>query len=303
MTDSSDVTASNNYIDAELVTRLKSVEEAFDADVIACVHGIAPPFDDIIRQRMDDLQDKRENLLVILETDGGSIETTERIAEVFRHHYSGEVSFAVPNFAMSAGTILVMSGDRILMDYYSILGPIDPQIRNPRGEIVPGLGYIEKYNELIEKSERGQLSNAELAFLLDKFDPAHLHWMEQAREHGVDLLKKWLVENKFKNWTETSSRKLAVTHDMKVQRAKEIADKLNNTTLWRSHARGLSISIVKNELNLHVEDFGADPALADFKAALAGYYRLLKDYMGRRGWSHIVQTREGRFVFGDGRYV
>ncbi|WP_414521440.1 SDH family Clp fold serine proteinase, partial [Umezakia ovalisporum] len=74
---------------------------------------------------MDELENKKRHLLVILETEGGSIETTERIADVFRHHYPlGEVSFLIPNFAMSAGTILVMSGDRILMDYYSVLGPI-----------------------------------------------------------------------------------------------------------------------------------------------------------------------------------
>lgn len=120
MADLTDVTASNSYIDGEIVERLKRLEECCNADVITCIHSIDAPFDDIIRQSMDDLKDKKENLLVILETDGGSIETTERIADVFRHHYSnGEVSFVIPNFAMSAGTILVMSGDRIMMDYYS----------------------------------------------------------------------------------------------------------------------------------------------------------------------------------------
>lgn len=295
-------TGSDTYIDGELVTRLKALEDVFDADVIACIHPIMSPMDDVIRQKMDDLKGKRPNLLVILETDGGSIETTERIADVFRHHYKGEVSFVIPNYAMSAGTILVMSVDRILMDYYSILGPIDPQIRNPQGDVVPGLGYIEKFNQLITKSRRGSLTGAELAFLLDKFDPAHLHWLEQAREHGVDLLKKWLVEYKFKNWTKTEKRKIAVTQAMKTKRAKEIADKLNNTKLWRSHARGLSISIIRNELNLLVEDFGTDPGLAEFQEKLAAYYRLLKDYMIRRSWDWVIQTRDSRFVFGERAY-
>lgn len=86
----SDVTASNSYIDAELVDRLKRVEDCFNADVITCVHPIMAPMDDVIRTRMDELTNKRPNLLVILETEGGSIETTERIADVFRHHYKGE---------------------------------------------------------------------------------------------------------------------------------------------------------------------------------------------------------------------
>lgn len=295
--EANDVTASNHYIDAEIVERLKRIEEVFNADVITCIHPLASPMDDIIRTTMDELPNKRENLLVVLETDGGSIETTERIADVFRHHYKGEVSFLIPNFAMSAGTILVMSGDRILMDYYSILGPIDPQVPNSEGEMVPGMGYIEKFKELVDKSSKGQLSSAELAFLLDKFDPARLHWLEQAREHGVDLLKKWLVQRKFKNWTKTASRKVTVTEPMKTKRAKEIADKLNNTKLWRSHGRGLSINVVRDTLKLVVEDYGTDQVHEELNKRVTAYYRLLKDYMARRGWNIVVQTRHNKITF------
>lgn len=137
MAETSDVTTSDKYIESELVERSKGSKIPLGADVIICVHPIFEPFDDFIRQHMDDLSNKRPNLLVILETSGGSIETTERIVTVFRHHYAGEISFLIPNQAMSAGTILVMSGDRILMDYYSVLGPIDPQIQNHKG----GIGF------------------------------------------------------------------------------------------------------------------------------------------------------------------
>lgn len=297
MSDSAEVTASNSYIDSELVDRLGKVEDCFDADLLTCIHPIMPPFDDIIREHMDDLQNKKPNLLVLLETEGGSIETTERIVTVLRHHYAGEISFIIPNQAMSAGTILVMSGDRILMDYYSTLGPIDPQILNKNNDWVPGLGYLEKYNEIIEKSEKDMLTNAELAFLLDKFDPAHLHWLEQAREHSVDLLKEWLVRFKFKNWSRTRDRGVVVTEEMRVERAGHVANLLNDTKRWRSHGRGLSIDVVRNDLKLEVEDFGADPALEEFKKKVTSYYRLLKDYMGRRSWTLMVQTRGSRFTF------
>lgn len=296
MSEPQDVTESNSYIQAEVVTRLRLIEEAFGADVIALIHPIAGPFDDIIRTSIDNLQEKRENLLVILETEGGSIETTERIADVFRHHYSGEVSFLIPNFAMSAGTILVMSGDRILMDYYSVLGPIDPQVQNADGAWVPGMGYIEKFRELVDRSAEGTLTPAELAFLLDKFDPATLHWLEQAREHGIDLLKKWLVQYKFKDWHETEDRGVAVTADMKIARAAEIADKLNDTRVWRSHGRGISLAVARRDLNLKIEDYGTEPQHSELNKRVSAFYRLLKDYMQRRGWSYAVHTREGRFV-------
>ncbi len=297
MRETDDVIESNSYIEAELVERLKRIEEIFKADVITLVHPIRSPFDDIIRQRMDELQDKKEDLLVILETEGGSIETTERIANVFRHHYpSGEISFLIPNLAMSAGTILVMSGDRILMDYYSVLGPIDPQVRNADGAWVPGMGYLEKFREFVDKSNKQGLSQAELAFFIDKFDPAHMHWLEQAREHSVDLLEKWLVQYKFKDWNKTETSKKPVTDAMKTKRARDIAEKLNDTRVWRSHGRGLSIDVIRGELNLKIEDYGTESQHSDLKKRVDAYYRLLKDYMAGRAWAYAVQTRDGRFV-------
>jgi hypothetical protein len=294
-TDGEALTASNQFIENELCNRLCEIEQLANADTITCIFPIQRPFDDFIRNMVEDIDQRRQNLLVILETDGGSIETTERIADVFRYHYHGEISFLIPNFAMSAGTILVMSGDRILMDYYSILGPIDPQMLNADGQYVPALGYLIKFEELVRKSKRTQLSHAELAFLLDKFDPAQLHQLEQAREHAVDLLKQWLVKYKFKNWDVTETRGIPVTEAMKIKRAKEIAEKLNNTRLWRSHGRGISMDVIGRNLNLKVEDFGSLPHLADLNRAVRSYYRLTWDYMQRRGIEFVIHTRKGLF--------
>lgn len=288
-----DTHSTQRYVQAELTRRLQSIGEHLQSDVLTCIHPIGPPFDDLIRDYVEDMNPKREKLLVVLETNGGSIETAERIADVFRRHYPKEVSFLIPNFAMSAGTVLVMSGDAIYMDYYSIMGPIDPQIRNREGTgYVPALGYLEKYNELVKKSKKGGLSQAELAFLIEKFDPADLHRFEQARDHSVDLLKKWLVKYKFKNWDRTRGRNLKVTVAMRESRAAEIARKLNDTRKWRSHGRGLSIDVVERDLNLMVENFGTDPTL---NKRVRAYYRLLQDYLGGRQQSGVLHTHQ-RFM-------
>ncbi len=195
---------------------------------------------------------------------------------------------------MSAGTILVMSGDTIYMDYYSVLGPIDPQIRNREGSYVPALGYLEKYNELVTKSKKGGLSQAELALFVQKFDLAELHRFEQARDHSVDLLKKWLVKYKFKNWTTTRDRGIAVTATMREKRAADIARKLNETKRWRSHGRGLSIGVIEEELNLMVENFGANDAL---NRSVRAYYRLLQDYLASREHTNVLHGPRSFFSF------
>lgn len=150
---------SNSYIEQELHARLQVIGDILRADMIACLCPIIPPFDDFIRDALEDLEDGRKrSLAVILETGGGYIETAERIADTLRHHYR-EVNFLVPNQAMSAGTVLVMCGDNILMDYYSTLGPIDPQIQNKMNpaDFIPALGYLAKYEELMRRSAEGTL--------------------------------------------------------------------------------------------------------------------------------------------------
>jgi hypothetical protein len=293
-----DVTASNTYVETELTVRLKAVSAATKTDVLAMICPITMPLDDIIRNAVEDYKakskTKNDNVFVIIETEGGSIETAERIADLLRYHWKGEVSFIIPNFAMSAGTILVMSGDHIYMDYYSILGPIDPQVRRAgTGKWVPALGYLDKYKALIDSSNKGTLSAAELTFLIEKFDPAELHQFEQARDLSIDLLKKWLVKYKFKNWKKTGTKKKTVTLAMKEQRASEIAKLLNETKKWKTHGRGLSIEVVRKELFLVVEDFGANAAL---NKAVRSYYRLLQDYMMRRDHQLVIQTPENYFA-------
>ena len=69
------------------------------------------------------------------------------------------------------------------LDYYSVLGPIDPQMENENDRFVSGLGYLAKFEELtgkINTASSPDAVRAELAYLLKKFDPAELFDLEQA---------------------------------------------------------------------------------------------------------------------------
>ena len=114
-------TSANSLIEDQLHLRLRSVEEAFDADALTAIGNIVNPIDDLVRQAIEDRVDRGKSLAFILETQGGYIETAERIADVLRHYYE-RVEFVIPNFAMSAGTVLAMAGDAIHMDFFSVLG-------------------------------------------------------------------------------------------------------------------------------------------------------------------------------------
>lgn len=251
------------------------------------LHGsITGGIDHLIRESVEERIHRspdQTSLTVVLTTGGGYIEVTQRIVETIRHHYR-YVNFVIPDVAYSAGTVLAMSGDSIYMDYFSRLGPIDPQVENAKGELIPALGYLERYGALLKKAEDGEITLAEVQLLIDGFNQAELYMYDQARELSISLLKKWLVEYKFREWTETETRKLPVTRSDKEERAEDIARQLSDTGRWHSHGHGISATVLYEELNLKIDDFGNDQKL---KLAIHDYHTLLTDYLSKTGMSAV----------------
>jgi ClpP class serine protease len=246
--------------------------------------------EDFIRNAVEDLaeqKNKKRKLVFILETDGGYAEVVRRISDALRHHYR-VVDFLIPNHAMSAGTILAMSGDAIYMDYHSVLGPIDPQVENQEGKSIPALGYLVRYEELLDKANNGTISTAEMGILLN-FDQGNLYSYQQARDLAVALLEEWLVKYKFKDWKSTETTRTKVTLQMKRNRAKQIGQKLNDVKTWNSHGLGISMERLRRELNLKIDDFGEDPELHHH---VRRYHTLLKDYMNLNRHRSVVHTTE-----------
>lgn len=219
-------------------------------------------------------------LVIILDTGGGSVESVEKMVEITRHFYQ-EVYFIVPDSAMSAGTIWCMSGDKIYMDYASSLGPIDPQVLSQERKWVPALGYLDKVEEIIQKSRDGTVTQAEL-MMLNGLDIAELKRYEEAKELSKDLLKKWLVEYKFRDWhVHQSNQALAgqvVTKDQKIERAEEIASALSDNKKWHSHSRTIGINTLIYDLRLKIEDYTENE---DLSSNLRVLHRLLIEYRAK----------------------
>jgi len=263
-----------------------------NADVFALKAPMMPPVDDMVRVEIEGIKERnsksKERLVVIVETNGGFAETVERIVSAFRRHYS-IVEFIIPNYAYSAGTLLVLSGDEIYMDYYSVLGPIDPQYQSENGESVPSMGYLAKFQELLETVNSPPTAadgtekkvTAELALLVKKFDPAKLFHIEQSIAHAKSLLRDWLPKYKFKDWNKTTTQGLDVSDVDRQARAEKIAETLGNAQRWHSHGRGISIrELGSDEIKLQIKNFGDDPKL---NAAIRQYHGLFIDYLLRKG--------------------
>jgi membrane-bound ClpP family serine protease len=276
-----------------LYEKLLQIESYFNADVLAyngpIYDGVENGFLSLIEE-LTSVPDKKEKLIVVLTTTGGSVMAVERYVNIIRQHYS-IVEFVVPDCAYSAGTIFCMSGDNIHMDYFSVLGPIDPQVQNKDGNWVAALGYLDKVNEAIERSKNDTITELEFGMVKD-LDLADLRMYEQAKDLTIQLLKKWLVKYKFKDWDkhQTTPALLGkeVTLAEKECRAEEIAKRLNKNDEWNSHGRPINIETLK-EMGLKIEDYSSNITL---RALIRDYYDLQADYVQSNKLPIFVQTKK-----------
>lgn len=279
----------NKALKALLNSTLAELENKIDSDVLTYYGPIVDGNENALLDIVEDLakdMNKKEQLAIVLTTTGGSAMAVERYVNIIRKHYQ-KIVFIIPDYAYSAGTIFSMSGDEIWMDYFSVLGPIDPQVKNKEGNFVPALGYLDKVNELIKKAQDNKLTNAEFLILKD-FDLAELRAYEQAKELTISLLKKWLVKYKFKNWSTHESSGTPVTSKEKEKRAEEIAAALGDNKRWKSHGRPINIEELE-ELKLKIEDFSDNDELRN---VICNYYKLLQNYTKTYNFNLFIHTRK-----------
>ncbi len=274
--------------------RLQRLEDKLQGDVVFYYGSIdvsmVRVFRDFIERTATAKRSGADRLIFFLNTPGGSAEAAEKMVEIIRHHYD-EVFFVVPDFAFSAGTIFCMSGDRIYMDYSSSLGPIDPQVWNGK-DWVPALGYLDKVEALLQKATAQKLTNAEFLILQNQ-DLAVLSRYEQARDLTVTLLKKWLVEFKFRDWkihrTNPDKKGQKVTQDEKQERAEQIARALGDNKLWHSHGRMIGPATLALLLRLEINDYSKDDEL---RPLIRSYNDLLTEYIVRNEFPSFMHNRE-----------
>ena len=68
----------------------------------------------------------------------------------------------------------------------------------------------------------------------------------------------------------------------------EIANKLSDNNLWKSHGRPIGIQTLRDELHLKIHDFETDPELSNL---IGEYYDGLIEYIQSHKYKMFFQTR------------
>jgi len=226
----------------------------------------------IFHDMLLDKKINRKSLDIYLETPGGSGVVAEEIVRFLRNNYE-TINFVISGEAKSAGTLMALSGDNILMTETGSLGPIDAQIRIGRF-INSAYDYMEWVEEKHNEAKETQALNPFDATIIAQISPGELNGVSHALSFAKDLAEKWLINYKFKNWSETETRKIKVTDEMKQSRAEEISKELINHGRWRLHGRSIKIQDLE-DLGLKIEKIDDDTTLANIIYRIQTVCRLL----------------------------
>ena len=211
------------------------------------------------------------SLDLILETPGGAGEVAEDIVKALRAKYPGDLAVIIPGYAKSAGTLIAMAADEILMEPTSAVGPIDAQIRW-QGKVFSADALLEGMEKIKREVEQTGALNRAYIPILQGISPGELESAENALKFSKTLVTEWLARYKFKGWTTHSSTGQVVTDEERSQRAREIATALCDHKHWLTHGRSIKIEDLR-QMRLLITDYSNKPDLHD---AIRRYHTLLQ---------------------------
>ena len=144
---------------------------------------------------------------------------------------------------------------------------------------------------MLQKAADDKLTNAEF-LILQSQDLAMLSRYEQAKALTITLLKKWLVEYKFRDWTTHGTDPLKkgqpVTLEEKQVRAEEIARLLGDNKTWHSHGRMIGPGTLARVLRLKIENYSSN---GELKQLIRSYNDFIVEYIARSDFKSFLHSR------------
>lgn len=202
--------------------------------------------------------DRSLGLDLLLHTPGGEMAATESIIDYLRAMFA-DVRAVVPQIAMSGGTMIACSCDRIVMGKQSSLGPVDPQTNGMAAH-----GVIEEFRRAVKAVSKNPALVPIWQVIINKYPPTLVGECEKSMKWAREMVSERLQKHMFK------SAKMPKTRALKVVR------ELASHAMTKSHSRHISIDKAR-EIGLLVDGLEDDQKLQD--AALSVHHACILTLM------------------------
>jgi len=246
----------------EIKRSIKEIEDVrqktllcYIANVINATNGTSiDATDDLpFREMVASVPPEVKEIDIVLVTPGGVATQVVNFVHTLRPRFD-KVNFILLDMAMSAGTIFIMSGDDIIMSKQSKFGPIDPQVPNKDGRLVPAQSILTAIKDIQERGQdalnNGKQPNWTDVQILKNIDAREIGAALSASKYSIQITKDFLEKYKFSNWKEHTSGHTPVTLDEKKLKAMEIASDLCNHEKWKDHSHFIDREAAWNECKL-----------------------------------------------------
>lgn len=138
---------------ARIAELAEAIARDRDSDVLVHNFGMEPGLHYTFQAYTKKRQQKRKNLLFMVTTEGGDPNASYRIARCLQQQYA-TITIVVPGWCKSAGTLLCIAGNDLIVADSGELGPLDIQITksDELGERTSGLTAEAAFEKLQEQS-------------------------------------------------------------------------------------------------------------------------------------------------------
>ena len=181
---------------------------------------------------------------------------------------------------MSAGTVIACACKEIYMGRHSSLGPIDPQIIDPRLGQIPAHGVIEEFERALEEIKEDPDRILVWQPILHKYNPAFIGQCEKVIEMTKNMVTDWLRTGMFKSYGEEEAFLIS----------KNVAEKLADYELLKTHDRHLPPDTCKS-FGLNIRVLENEPPLQD--AVLSVHHAWIHTFTRTQAFK-IIENHTGK---------
>ncbi|MCW4034411.1 MAG: ATP-dependent Clp protease proteolytic subunit, partial [Candidatus Bathyarchaeota archaeon] len=177
--------------DSNLIEKLTNLSTKHNAVLMACIApyvglkvsptktvtaqmGLSEEF--AVETAINQIQQKTDSkkLLLLVNSPGGLVQSSYKVARALRKTFT-EIIVFVPHIAASGGTLLALTGNKIVMGLMSQLSPLDPQAQSEEGAVSAN-SVVDAHQFVTELFDEVSLEDAPYSYkaLADKFDGVDL---------------------------------------------------------------------------------------------------------------------------------
>ncbi len=217
-----------------------------------------------------------DGLTLVLHTPGGVTNATESLVDYLRAKFP-TIEVIVPTFAMSAGTMISLAADRIVMGHHSQLGPIDPQIPTVAGRSYSAQTIVDQFDAAKMEIAGNPVFAHAWAPVLASLGPALLKESANALAYSEKMVANWLEKYM-----------LALDPDAST-RAASIAQYFADNSHHKSHGRRIGRDEAAAQ-GLVIEELEASQ---DLQEAVLTLYHLMTIWFEQTAATKLIWSSTG----------